>query len=401
MLQRILFIGLACAFIFSGCASLSKEECATASWDAIGYGDGSRGEPAGRFNTHQKACAEHGYSADFASYKAGHQRGLEEVFCKTRNAYQLGLRGGSYQNVCPAFLEQEFLIAYRYGLDIHQHQRSYNTLNQQATQLQQDIVNLDTQIASLEHEIGYSNHASSPHSQTQQAEYNQIKKLYHDIENMQPMSQQATTLTNHLRRELSEQNQLVERHINQFFSGRVVPSREKQLIRSLAKQAVERGQLMSQIQWLNRNPKLARTHAQQTAILQQQLQQVTAKLNTTKNELRAYNVLDPFITHAEYEGALKHHSELLAHTRDQYTLNLLIDVHFNAELNYVDQQLEAGRHPPSGAHDSQHSRQQLYHDLHVARRQRNEALHRLDDLRNELDELEHQISDLKTHSRYP
>ena len=399
MLQRNLFISLACTFMFLGCASLSKEECATASWNAIGYGDGSRGEPAGRFNTHQKACAEHGYSADFANYKAGHQRGLEEVFCKPRNAYQLGLRGGSYQNVCPAFLEQEFLSAYGYGQGIHQQQRSYNALNQQITQLKQDIVSLDAQIANLEHEIGYSDHTKRPQPQTQRNEYHRIEKLYHDIENTQPISQQSTALTNHLRHELTEQKQLVERLINQSSSGRVVPSREKQLIRTLANQAIENGQLTSQIQWLNRNPKLARTRTQQTAILQQQLQQMTAKLNTTKNELRRYDNLELLISHAEYQGALRHHSELLALARDQYTLNLLIDVHFTAELNNFEQPPEAGHTPPD-TRETQHALRQLYHELREARRQRHESLHRLDDLQHQLVELEHQISDMKARSHY-
>lgn len=102
----------------SGCASMSEEECALSDWSAIGYEDGSRGYTTDRFGQHRKACAKHGYAADFGAYQRGRTRGLEE-FCQPGHAFTFGVNGGRYNGVCAAELEAGFIEAYQAGYQLY------------------------------------------------------------------------------------------------------------------------------------------------------------------------------------------------------------------------------------------------------------------------------------------
>lgn len=102
------------ALALSGCATMSGDECATSDWYAIGFEDGERGHTADRFSSHRKACAKHGITADFRAYQEGRDEGLAQ-FCQPSRGYSLGEAGRSYEGVCDAALEEEFLDAYRTG----------------------------------------------------------------------------------------------------------------------------------------------------------------------------------------------------------------------------------------------------------------------------------------------
>ncbi|MDZ7852274.1 MAG: DUF2799 domain-containing protein [Halomonas sp.] len=107
------------ALILSGCASLSEGECRTASWQEIGRIDGSQGQPRARLFEHAKACADFGIRPDAEAYYRGREWGLFD-YCTPANAYREGRRGATYQGVCPALLEGNFLESYRQGLVIHE-----------------------------------------------------------------------------------------------------------------------------------------------------------------------------------------------------------------------------------------------------------------------------------------
>lgn len=98
----------------SGCASMSGDECLTSDWSAIGYEDGARGYTTERFSNHRKACAKHGVTADFSSYQSGRDQGLVE-YCQPSRGFNVGSNGGSYNGVCSANLEPNFLDAYNTG----------------------------------------------------------------------------------------------------------------------------------------------------------------------------------------------------------------------------------------------------------------------------------------------
>ncbi len=83
------------------CATLSKEECLTGNWEAIGFSDGAAGYSAARLNSHNKACAKTGVAANYHAWERGRQAGLKQ-YCTKDNAYQKGKRGYTLNAVCPA-----------------------------------------------------------------------------------------------------------------------------------------------------------------------------------------------------------------------------------------------------------------------------------------------------------
>jgi len=114
--------------VLSGCASMSSEECANSDWVAIGYEDGSRGYTTDQFGSRRKACAKHGVTADFKAYQEGRDEGLVE-FCQPGRGYSLGVSGGTYYGVCDVAMEEEFLDAYRVGLQLHGLRSNVNNAN--------------------------------------------------------------------------------------------------------------------------------------------------------------------------------------------------------------------------------------------------------------------------------
>ena len=106
----IALLTLSVGLYISGCATLNKDECRTADWRAIGYEDGSRGYHPSRIGQHREACAEYGVRPDMDAYRSGHAEGVR-VYCKPHTGYRLGLRGTSYNDICPADLEEHFLAA--------------------------------------------------------------------------------------------------------------------------------------------------------------------------------------------------------------------------------------------------------------------------------------------------
>lgn len=112
-------LALSLTLAAGGCASgLSKDECRTADWQAIGYEDGLRGLPESRIADHRKACARHEVTMALAPYRRGRDQGLVR-YCQAANGYRLGRAGQSYAGVCPPALEGAFLAAYEQGSTLH------------------------------------------------------------------------------------------------------------------------------------------------------------------------------------------------------------------------------------------------------------------------------------------
>ena len=123
---------------FSGCASMSSDECLASDWQTIGYEDGARGYTAERIGQHRKACAKHGVALDFAAYQSGRDQGLVE-FCQPSRGFNVGASGGSYNGVCNVALEADFLDAYNAGRLLHS--------------LRANVNRASSAISSKEHEI--------------------------------------------------------------------------------------------------------------------------------------------------------------------------------------------------------------------------------------------------------
>ncbi len=102
--KNIKNISLCCFFLYllSACAtaSLSKEQCLSGNWEAIGYNDGVAGRYPDYINRHQEACAELGVIPDFQAWQHGRKQGLPH-YCTETNARRRGQEGLGFNAVCP------------------------------------------------------------------------------------------------------------------------------------------------------------------------------------------------------------------------------------------------------------------------------------------------------------
>ena len=144
----IIWVALSIAGL-SGCASMNADECATSDWSAIGYEDGSRGYTADRFGNHRKACAKHGVTANFQSYRLGRDQGLED-FCQPGRGFSYGANGGHYNGVCAAGMEPEFLEAYRAGHKLHTLRANVSAANSRLYSLESELDNTKNRIVAAE-----------------------------------------------------------------------------------------------------------------------------------------------------------------------------------------------------------------------------------------------------------
>ncbi len=103
----------------AGCATkMSEEDCAVADWAALGDADGRAGEAREAFGRRAERCATFGVTADYDSYFAGRERGIQ-AYCTPQSGYEAGRSGGDYRGVCPADVEPGFLSEYRIGAQLY------------------------------------------------------------------------------------------------------------------------------------------------------------------------------------------------------------------------------------------------------------------------------------------
>ena len=145
----------------SGCASMSKEECVTADWRAIGYEDGAAGLPVSAVSGRRQACAKKaGVGVDMAAYTAGRGEGLS-LYCRPSNGYSVGSRGGFYHGVCVGPEEHDFLAAYETGRQLYDLKAEVASIGGQIHQAQYDLRNVESRIAETEVALispGYNAH---------------------------------------------------------------------------------------------------------------------------------------------------------------------------------------------------------------------------------------------------
>ncbi|MDH3286519.1 MAG: DUF2799 domain-containing protein [Betaproteobacteria bacterium] len=147
-----LIAAAALALVLQGCASMSKNECLSADWYAIGYESGIRGQREAQISEHRKACAEHSVTPDLARYLEGREAGLQG-FCEPRNGYRLGRAGTGYAGVCPPRLEDKFLQAYGAGRELYDMQQNINRLKRRVNAKQAELKNLNEDIADKQAEL--------------------------------------------------------------------------------------------------------------------------------------------------------------------------------------------------------------------------------------------------------
>ncbi len=134
----------------AGCASMSREECVTADWRAIGYEDGAAGLPVSAVSGRRQACANKaGVTVDMAAYTDGRSEGLG-LYCQPSNGYAVGTRGGAYRGVCTGPGEHAFLAAYETGRQLYGLQSAVTSIGGQIRQAQYDLRDVESQIAETE-----------------------------------------------------------------------------------------------------------------------------------------------------------------------------------------------------------------------------------------------------------
>lgn len=102
----------------SGCAVMTPEQCEYADWAMIGEQDARQGRAADYIARRAKDCDKAGFPPDAEAYRYGWEQGITR-FCHPERGFQEGLRGRSYEYICPAGLEPDFLAGYTVGTGIH------------------------------------------------------------------------------------------------------------------------------------------------------------------------------------------------------------------------------------------------------------------------------------------
>lgn len=109
----------ALAILAAGCAGgMTRADCESADWSALGFADGRSGAPEKRAESRLNDCAGSGYAVDRAAYAASRAEGLA-AYCTAAGGFDAGRLGQDYFEVCPASSETDFLSAYEQGAKLH------------------------------------------------------------------------------------------------------------------------------------------------------------------------------------------------------------------------------------------------------------------------------------------
>jgi hypothetical protein len=117
-------------YVLTGCAGMSEQACLTADWRTVGFEDGTLGRSAAAIGSYRQACADHGVAPDLDSYRAGHADGVQ-TYCRASHGFEVGRSGATYQGVCPANLERDFVAEYNAGRHLYQLQAALNGVDAQ------------------------------------------------------------------------------------------------------------------------------------------------------------------------------------------------------------------------------------------------------------------------------
>lgn len=117
---------LAVGVLFSGCASISEEDCQIGAWSEYGYKDGLNGSSSSRVSKYAEKCGKHGITPDSAAYLAGYENGIVK-YCTYERGYARGENGDSYNQACSGPLAADFAPGYDAGravFEIYEERRS-------------------------------------------------------------------------------------------------------------------------------------------------------------------------------------------------------------------------------------------------------------------------------------
>lgn len=153
-MRTVLFcIGLITASALLGsCATMSAEECVAGDWSGRGFSDGAAGYAQSRLGEHAEACSKHGVAPDDDAYRAGWAQGVLR-YCTLPNGFAQGRSGASYNGVCPAGLEADFLPAYQDGQVVYAAEQAVSTARSSIDSYGGRLAELDDKIEAKQREL--------------------------------------------------------------------------------------------------------------------------------------------------------------------------------------------------------------------------------------------------------
>ncbi len=157
---------------FTGCATLSKNECLEADWFEIGRRDGTMGKPRALFQQHRDACLKHSINPNRDAYYEGREEGLK-FYCTEDNGFKQGRLGRKYQYVCPPELEPDFLAGYVEGKEIREYKSKIASLKRRLKEIESEIEKKESEL--------YSSKLSSEQRAKIRSDIRSLDMEYRDI----------------------------------------------------------------------------------------------------------------------------------------------------------------------------------------------------------------------------
>lgn len=136
----------------ASCATMTADQCLAGDWVGQGFVDGTSGLSMSRLADHAEACAKHGVVPDSTAYAAGRERGLMR-YCTPENGFRAGRSGSVYAGVCPAFLEADFMPAYRDGRIVYEVEQALSDARGRVDSLGRELEDLDKKITGKQAEL--------------------------------------------------------------------------------------------------------------------------------------------------------------------------------------------------------------------------------------------------------
>ncbi|MCC3859891.1 DUF2799 domain-containing protein [Pseudemcibacter aquimaris] len=128
-MKKNLIAAIPLVLILTGCGKMMDEnQCLVADWRTIGFQDGSAGRDMSWLERRGEACAEFGVRPDMDQYLMGRDQGLAN-YCQPRRGFEIGRRGGTYNNVCAQQSEGQFLAAYQDGRGLRERENHVSSLD--------------------------------------------------------------------------------------------------------------------------------------------------------------------------------------------------------------------------------------------------------------------------------
>lgn len=128
--MKQLILGATCLIMigtFSGCETISEEDCQIGAWGEYGYKDGLNGRSSARIAKYAEKCGKVEIKPDKTAYLEGYDQGVRK-YCTYERGYERGERGESYNQVCSGDLAVDFAPGYDAGRVVYEIYQEHKSL---------------------------------------------------------------------------------------------------------------------------------------------------------------------------------------------------------------------------------------------------------------------------------